>query len=314
MSNSSLATYVAISPNSSVRVKKIRKITVHHMAAKLSVETCGAVFATSSRQASSNYGIGFDGRVGLYVDESRQAWTSSSYSNDQEAVTIEVSNSSLGGDWPVSDVCWNRLVELCVDICKRNDIKELIWTGDSNGTLTCHYMFAPTACPGGYLNEHMAKLANEVNSRLNYSYKEDDDVVEISIPKGGADVYRLYNPRTGQHMWTTSRVERDNLLKDEWNDEGIGWHSPDTGMIVYRLYNPSNGDHLFTTYYKEASAVKRSGWTYEGANFASGRDGTPVYRMFDPVNGQHMWTINKKERDDLIAHGWNDEGVGFYAA
>lgn len=167
MSNSSMVGYTKISPNKSVpRNQKISKITVHHMAGNLSVEQCGNVFALSSRQASSNYGIGSDGRVGMYVEEKDRAWTSSSSWNDNRAVTIEVANDEIGGNWHVSDAAWNKLVELCVDICKRNGMTSLTWTGDKNGSLTCHYMFAATSCPGPYLKSRMAELAQTVTARL----------------------------------------------------------------------------------------------------------------------------------------------------
>lgn len=172
MAYSSLVNYIKISPNSSARTEKVSKITVHHMAGKLSVEACGDVFATSARQASSNYGIGYDARVGLYVDESRRSWASSSNWNDQRAITIEVSNSSIGGNWPVSTECWNKLVELCVDICRRYNFR-LNYTGDKNGSLTEHRMYAATTCPGPYLHDRMTQLANEVNNILDNGTKQD---------------------------------------------------------------------------------------------------------------------------------------------
>ena len=167
MSNSGLVNYTRISPNrNSPRNQPISKITVHHMAGNLSVETCGSVFAPSSRQASANYGIGTDGRVGMYVEEKDRSWASSSSWNDNRAVTIEVANDQIGGNWHVSDAAWNKLVELCVDICRRNGMKSLTWTGDKNGSLTCHYMFAATNCPGPYLKSRMAELAQTVTARL----------------------------------------------------------------------------------------------------------------------------------------------------
>lgn len=317
MSNSPLATYTAISPNSSARVKKIRKITIHHMAAKLSVETCGAIFAPSARQASSNYGIGYDGRIGQYVDENRQAWTSSSYANDQEAVTIEVSNSALGGDWPVSDKVYEKTIQLCVDICKRNGIPGLVWTGDPTGTLTCHYMFAATACPGQFLKERMSLIAKEVTRRLGDNdvvIEGDGDLQEINIQKDGSDVFRLYNPNNGMHMFTTSIPERQGLISKGWKDEGVAWKSPDTGDVVYRMYNPNDGQHMFTTSFNEAANLQKAGWKYEGSNFASGRSGVPVYRLYNPNNGYHMFTTSENERDALLGVGWRNEGTAFYAA
>lgn len=166
MSNSKLVNYTRISPNSSVRTAVISKITIHHMAGNGSVEACGAIFASSERQASSNYGIGSDGRVGLYVDESRRAWTSSNRENDNMAVTIEVANCGGSPNWPVSDQALAKLIDLCVDICQRNGIGKLNFTGDKNGNLTMHKWFANTQCPGPYLESKFSYIADEVNKRL----------------------------------------------------------------------------------------------------------------------------------------------------
>lgn len=171
MSNSKLVNYTKISPNSSKRTKKITKITIHHMAGNLSVETCGNVFQDTKRQASSNYGIGTDGRVGLYVNESRRAWTSSNADNDQRAVTIEVANDRIGGSWHVSDKALAKLIDLCVDICQRNDIAQLNFTGDKTGNLTMHKYFSATNCPGPYLESKFPYIAAEVNKRLNAAAK-----------------------------------------------------------------------------------------------------------------------------------------------
>lgn len=179
MSNSNLVNHIHTSPNSSnPRNNSIKKITIHHMAGNLSVETCGNVFASSSAQASANYGVGSDGRVGLYVDESNRSWASSNATNDHQAITIEVANSSTGGEWPVSDTAYAKLIDLCVDICQRNGIQNLFWTGDSAGTLTCHYMFTSTACPGPYLKSKMPDIAAKVNARLNNTIEEDEEMTQ----------------------------------------------------------------------------------------------------------------------------------------
>lgn len=178
MSRSKLVDYVKISPNSSnPRNNKIKKITIHHMAGNLSVESCGNVFQNKNRQASSNYGIGTDGRVGLYVEEENRAWTSSSRVNDNQAVTIEVANDGKGPDWHVSDKALNKTIELCVDICKRNGIERLNFTGDSSGNLTMHKMFAATTCPGPYLERKFPYIANEVNKRLGQVEEEKKNVL-----------------------------------------------------------------------------------------------------------------------------------------
>lgn len=159
------------------RTAKVCKITPHHMAGNLTIEGCGAVF--QSREASSNYGIGSDGRIACYVDEDYGAWTSSSYWNDNQAITIEVANSTQGvadGTWAVTDAAWDSLVELCTDICRRYGFK-LEYTGGTGGSLTEHLMFSATACPGPYLHARMGKLAREVNERL------EDEVTDADIKK-----------------------------------------------------------------------------------------------------------------------------------
>ncbi len=167
MSNSSLVDYTCISPNrNSPRNDKIKKITIHHMAGNLSVETCGGLFAKASRQASSNYSVGTDGRVGMYVEEKDRSWCSSSPENDHQAVTIEVANDGGAPNWHVSDTAIAKLIELCVDICRRNGIAQLNFTGDKTGNLTMHKYFAATACPGPYLESKFPYIAAEVNKRL----------------------------------------------------------------------------------------------------------------------------------------------------
>lgn len=167
MSNSPLVNYTKISPNSTnPRKDAIKKITIHHVAGNLSVETIGNIFQPVARRASSNYGVGTDGRVGMYVEEKNRSWCSSSAANDNQAITIEVSNDEIGGNWHVSDAALAKTIELCVDICKRNGITKLVFTGDATGNLTQHNYFAATACPGPYLKSKFPYIAEEVNKRL----------------------------------------------------------------------------------------------------------------------------------------------------
>ena len=167
MSNSSLVTYRLISPNKTVpRRDRIKKITIHHMAGNLSLQDCGRGFANPKRKASAHYGVDSQGRVGQFVDEKDRAWTSSNGDNDHQAVTIEVANDQIGGNWHVSDKALEATINLCTDICKRNGIKRLNFTGDASGNLTMHRYFAATACPGPYLASKFPYIASEVNGRL----------------------------------------------------------------------------------------------------------------------------------------------------
>ena len=177
MSNSTLISYTKLSPNhSGKRTKKIDTITIHCMAGQLSVESCGALFAKSSRQASSNYGIGPDGRIALYVDESNRSWCTSSNANDQRAVTIEVASDATH-PYAVRDKAYDALLDLVTDICKRNGIKKLVWStsknnrvGHLNGcNMTVHRDYAAKACPGDYLYNLQDEIAAEVNRQLGSS-------------------------------------------------------------------------------------------------------------------------------------------------
>lgn len=181
MSNSPLVDVTIISPNSTnPRNGKISKITIHHMAGKTTVEGCGNTFKPESRKASSNYGVDSDGRVGLYVEEKNRSWASSSRANDNVAVTIEVANDVIGGNWHVSDQALAKTIELCADICRRNDIKKLEFTGDAKGNLTMHKYFAATACPGPYLESKFPYIADEVNKLLSAEIEltDADDIVK----------------------------------------------------------------------------------------------------------------------------------------
>ena len=166
--SSPLTEYVYLSVNADFpREDTIKKITIHHMAEELTLERLGTVFGNRDRQASSNYAVDTDGRVALYVEERDRAWTSSSRENDHQAVTIEVANDEIGGDWHVSDAAYEALIELCVDICRRNGIQKLVYTGDAEGNLTIHQFFNEnTECPGPYLKGKMPEIAREVTRRL----------------------------------------------------------------------------------------------------------------------------------------------------
>lgn len=166
MSNSNLVSYIdSGSQNRNNRTKPISKITVHHAAGVLSLEQFTSIMH-SGRDVSWNYAIANDGSIGLYIPEAYRAWTSSSRSNDMEAITIEVSNSKNGDPWPISDAAYNSLLLLCEDICRRNNIKEVTYTGDRSGTLTMHKWFAATGCPGPTLGELFPTIASVVSQRL----------------------------------------------------------------------------------------------------------------------------------------------------
>lgn len=245
MSNSKLVSYTKLSPNcNKPRNHKIDKITIHHMAGNLTVEQCGAIFARSTRRASSNYGIGTDGRVAMYVEECNRSWCSSSPENDHRAVTIEVANDQIGGNWHVSDTALAKLIDLCVDICQRNGIKKLNYTGDQTGNLTMHKWFAATACPGPYLSSKFPYIAQEVNKRLSAgstaeppkpgtpsegAFKVKVSVPDLNIRKGAGTNFARTGKHTGVGIFTITEVKPGDGSASGWGKlkSGAGWISLD---------------------------------------------------------------------------------------
>lgn len=204
MSNSSLVSYTKISPNkSSPRNHSIDRISIHCVVGQCSVETLGNIFAPTSRQASSNYGIGLDGKIGMYVEEKDRSWCTSSSSNDNRAVTIEVASDTYD-PYKVTDAAYASLLDLVTDICKRNGKTKIIWFGDKEKTLsytpkpnemvmTVHRWFANKSCPGDYLYNKHPEIAAEVNRRLsggNAGIEEEDEDMTLETFKKLMNEYR----------------------------------------------------------------------------------------------------------------------------
>lgn len=182
MGNSKLISCTVHSPNNSgTRCYKLTRITPHCMVGQMTARACGDLFAKSSREASSNYGIGKDGEIGLYVDESKRSWCTSSADNDNRAITIECA-SDLKSPYAMNSKVWQSLINLCVDICQRYGKDTLLWLGDKTTTLkyqpkdnelvlTAHRWFAAKSCPGDWLYKRLGKLADAVTDKLQESEK-----------------------------------------------------------------------------------------------------------------------------------------------
>lgn len=185
MSNSPLVSYTRISPNrTSPRNHSIDRITIHCVVGQVTVERLGEIFAPESRKASANYGIGKDGKVGMYVEEKDRSWCSSSRDNDHRAVTIEVASDTTH-PYAVTDEAYSALLDLCADICRRNGKRKLLWMEDEwtalsyqpaadEMVMTVHRWFANKACPGQYLLDRHGDIAEEVTRRL----REEDTLTQ----------------------------------------------------------------------------------------------------------------------------------------
>lgn len=211
--NSPLVSYTKLSPNhSGQRTHAIDRITPHCVVGQCSVETLGNIFYPSSRQASCQYGIGADGRVGMYCEEKNRSWCSSSNANDQRAITIECASDTTA-PYAFKDVVYNKLIELCVDICKRNRKTKLLWLGDKDKTLaynpaanemvlTVHRWFANKSCPGDWMYQRMGDLAAKVTAKLGGA-----TTVEPEKPVSDGTLYRV---QAGAY---SKKENADNQLK-----------------------------------------------------------------------------------------------------
>lgn len=251
MSNSSMVAYTKISPNkTSPRNKKIDTITIHCVVGQLSVETLGNVFAPSSAQASSNYGIGADGRVGMYVEEKDRSWCSSNSANDHRAITIECASDTTH-PYAINDKVYATLIKLCADICKRNGKNKMVWIDDKTKALaytpkpnemrmTVHRWFAAKACPGDYIYSRLGQIANEVNAMLGTAstpstsnpvsaYTVKIDITNLNIRKGPGTNYATTGRFTGKGVFTIVDEKPGSGSKKGWGKlkSGAGWISLD---------------------------------------------------------------------------------------
>ena len=190
MSNSPLVSFTKLSPNhSGLRTHKIDTITPHCVVGHLSLQALGNAFSSVDRPASSNYGIDDKGKIGLYVEEKNRSWCSSSKSNDQRAITIEIA-SDPKSPYKITDGAMQGLIDLSTDICKRNDIPQLLWKADKaligqvdKQNITVHRWFANKSCPGDYIFGHLDEVAAEVNKILKVSLVDKDSfLVEVNTP------------------------------------------------------------------------------------------------------------------------------------
>ena len=190
--NSKMVVCTKLSPNhSGQRTHSIDRISPHCVVGQVTAESLGSLFAKSSYKASSNYGIDKNGRVGMYVEEKNRSWCTSSNSNDQRAVTIECA-SDTKSPYRMNDAVYETLIKLCIDICRRNGKKKLLWFGDKNKTLnyspkademviTVHRWFASKSCPGDWLYSRLGDLAKKVTAELSGDDEEDDTEIDKGL-------------------------------------------------------------------------------------------------------------------------------------
>lgn len=301
--NSSLVSYTKPSPNhSGQRTHSIDRITPHCVVGQCSVETLGSIFLPTSRQASCNYGIGADGRVGMYVEEKNRSWCSSSAANDQRAITIECA-SDTAEPYAFKDVVYSRLVELCTDICKRNGKTKLLWLGDKSKTLnyapksdemvlTVHRWFANKSCPGNWMYTRMDDLAEKVTAALG------------GISTTQKQLYRV------RRTWPDSKSQKGayNILANAkaCADKNPGYSVFDTdGNAVYTSETGSAGVPGDATFKVRVSVPDLNIRSGPGTNYAAtGR-----------FTGAGVFTITAVQSGQGSSSGWGKlkSGAGWIA-
>ena len=265
--------------------------------------------------------------------------------SDPGTISYTFSHESLSGVLFLVQIHNANGDEISSDLIKGDSAEE--FTGDSyevpagvyylyvegsNRTTTTEYSIIVN-----YTAKNEGKTDNTDNS--NQSDKERIDAAlskleeEINLDSDSVNMFRLYNEKTGEHFYTSSKKEAKSLINSGWKYEGVAWVAPKESSIpVYRLYNYNSGEHHYTTSMKEAKNlyttasgnnseedIKGQGWDFEGIGwYSDDNKGTPLYRLYNPnatgdkEPGSHHYTKSKKERDSLVDIGWRDEGIGWY--
>lgn len=331
--NSPLVTYTKLSPNhSGQRKHAIDTITIHCVVGQLSVETIGNIFAPTSRQASSNYGIGKDGRIGMYVEEKNRSWCTSSSANDNRAITIEVA-SDTKHPYAVNDKAYAALLDLVTDICRRNGIKKLVWSTVKNDrvnhlngcNMTVHRDYANKSCPGDYLYNLHGEIAAEVNKRLGQTEAIDPKPITpapvVSEIKEGdlvkiADNAVYYSGKSvpdwvKDKHWYVVEVEGDRVVIDDSEDGKNAINSPINTKYLTVVKAAENGSESV----EKVELVKGAVVTFTGKKHYSSANGkTPVpckpgkaTITLDPyLKGKHPYHLVAVKGGTSNVYGWVD--------
>ena len=319
--NSPLVVYTKLSPNhSGQRTHSIDRITPHCVVGQLSAESICGCFISPGRQASCNYGIGYDGRVSLCVEEKNRSWCTSSRENDQRAITIECASDKTH-PYAFKDVVYNRLVELCIDICKRNGKSKLLWLGDKDKTLnytpksdemvlTVHRWYANKSCPGDWLYSRLGDLASKVTAALNTGADttppEADNSQNDDKYTGTATVWYRVRKR-----WDDAQSQKgafhDLKLAKECADSNPGYSVFDeSGKAVYTSDSGSTSEPTTSLPYKVRVRIDdlniRKG---PGTNYASrGYTGKGIFTIVEEADGQGAtrWGLLKSYKSNRS--GW----------
>lgn len=323
--NSPMVDYTKISPNKTTnRNHEIDTITIHCYVGQVSVENAGAWFAKLTTAASCNYVIGSDGRVGLIVEEKDRSWCSSSSSNDHRAVTIECACDKTH-PYAVNDVVYSTLIDLVADICKRNNIKQLLWQGDSSligqvakQNMTVHRWFKNKACPGEYLYTRHGDIAAKVNAILNPSAGEQVQSDQMYCVQVGAfskeqNAKNLANELEGKGF-STYITNQDGYYKVQVGAYSLKMNATNmqtklkaagySSIIAYKSVSGGTSTTNSTTSTETKQATTTTTTTTPVVTKLTARQvAEQIYK------GEGNWGVNPERAKKLEAAGYNAQEV-----
>ena len=266
----------------------ITAIVLHHTAGVIDIENLGSWFAKPTTRASSNYGIGPTGRIGMYMPEEYMACTSSSYWADARSVTIEVSNSAKYGDWPVSDAALAATIDLVTDVCWRNNIYPCTYTGDTRGTLYRHDWFEKKICPGPYLGSKFPMIAEEATRRLTKMR------AEAAKPAPDVPTYYTYAPAVYELLRTIYSYDKPSGKVKSKLAKG----TVVTAVEEIRSGVPGVWNKLDTGEYIQAQEWKTINIKQTTKKPTLKPSGSPVYHDYPPGNYELLRNINVYDKAD----------------
>lgn len=294
--------------NLSRRSQSITHIVIHYSGTNAGGYNNCLYFGRADRQASADYFVDKNGTIWQYNPDinSFYSWHSGDKPMNKKSVGIEF--ISAGEDFTASQIKAGG--ELVRWLCSTYGI------GEAN--IIRHYDVIGKHCPAPYINA--GKWATLKSQLLKGSAPAEATparsgsgwagVKTISESKGDK-MYRLYNAKSGEHFFTSNKVEYDTLKRQGWRDEGVAWKCATGQVPLYRLNSAS--EHFYTINVAEVNNCLKNGWVLEGIASMQPTSGAPVYRLINSSNGTHFFTSSTAERDNCLKNGWKSEGIAFYA-
>lgn len=318
-SNSSLVNCTNLSPNhSGQRTHSIDRISPHCVVGQLSAASIASLFTSAAKGASCNYAIGKDGQVALVVEEKNRSWCTSSNANDQRAITIECA-SDLTSPYAMNDAVYSKLIDLCVDICKRNGKKKLLWFGDKTKSLnynpasdemviTVHRWFANKSCPGDWLYNRLGDLASKVTSKLGGSSTSSGTTTSTTASSGSNTTFPAvpFSVKViidDLNIRTSPSSANDNNLTGKFTGKGTFTITKLSGQWGY-LKSGAGWIYLGNKSYVTIGSTVKASTTQSSSTTTSAKKSVAEVAK-EIVAGTGDWGNGETRKQRLEAKGYN---------